>query len=134
MLRKYIETSESDLYADKQLRLMISPLSSIKVFGTIDLYEFSPRHAHAEVGVTILNEYRNKGVAKEALELICNYVFGFLQLKQLTAKILVDNAACLKIFKDNGFEECGLIKEWWKAYGKYNDVILLQRINTNNVV
>ena len=60
-------------------------------------------HARGEVGIAIRKEYQGNGYAKEALRLLCDYVFSFLYLKQLIVHISVDNEASIRLF-----ESCGI--------------------------
>ena len=54
VLRQYIEGSQCDVFADKQLRLMIISRSDHRVLGTIDITDFVPLHARGEVGLPFL--------------------------------------------------------------------------------
>ncbi len=132
VLKQYIENSQSDMFADRQLRMMIVRREDDKVVGTIDVTDFAPMHARGEIGIAILSEFQGNGFAKEALELMCEYTFRFLFLKQLNAHVAVDNISSLRLFKSCGFTECGLLKEWWCVSGKYKDVVLLQRLRPVN--
>ena len=67
-------------------------------------------HARGEVGIAIRKEYQGNGYAKEALRLLCDYVFSFLYLKQLIVHISVDNEASIRLFESCGFVRCGLLK------------------------
>ena len=129
VLRQYIESSACDVFADRQLRLMIACRDGGKdVAGTVDITDFSPLHARGEVGISIRREYRGRGLATEALDLLCDYAFGFLHLNQLVAHIAVDNEASLRLFASCGFVQCGVLKEWWHAADGFKDVALLQRL------
>ena len=111
VLRQYIEGSQCDVFADKQLRLMIVSKSDHDILGTIDITDFVPLHA------------------TDALKLLCEYAFGFLSLKQLYAHVAVDNEVCLKLFASCGFTQCGLLKNWLQVEGCYKDAVLLQCLN-----
>ncbi|WP_297329926.1 GNAT family N-acetyltransferase [uncultured Bacteroides sp.] len=128
VLRQYIENSQCDMFADRQLRLMIERREDKVVIGTIDVTDFAPAHSRGEIGVAIRKEYQGNGYAKEALTLLCDYVFNFLFLRQLTAHVATDNEVSLQLFKTCGFKECGWLKQWWCVGGKYKDVVLLQRL------
>lgn len=132
ILKQYIENSECDMFADRQLRMMIVRLEDDAVIGTIDITDFVPMHARGEMGIAIQKEYQGNGYAKEALGLMCDYAFGFLYLKQLIAHITVDNEASIRLFESCGFVRCGLLKEWWRVGGDYKDVVLLQRLRDVN--
>lgn len=131
VLKQYIENSQSDMFADRQLRMMIVRREDDAVVGTIDITDFAPMHARGELGIAIRTEFQGNGFAKEALDLMCEYAFRFLFLKQLNAHVAVDNVMSLRLFKSCGFVECGLLREWWCVGGKYKDVVLLQRLRSN---
>ena len=132
VLKQYIENSECDMFADRQLRMMIIRVEDDAVIGTIDITEFSPMHARGEVGIAIRKEYQGNGYAKEALRLLCDYVFSFLYLKQLIVHISVDNEASIRLFESCGFVRCGLLREWWRVGGGYKAVVLLQLLRSTN--
>ena len=46
-LRNYVENQQGDLFADKQLRLVVCLAGVDTPVGLVDLYDFSPRHLHA---------------------------------------------------------------------------------------
>ena len=119
VLKQYIENSECDMFADRQLRMMIIRVED-------------DAHARGEVGIAIRKEYQGNGYAKEALRLLCDYVFSFLYLKQLIVHISVDNEASICLFESCGFVRCGLLREWWRVGGCYKDVVLLQLLRSTN--
>ena len=53
VLKQYIEDSQCDVFADKQLRLMIVKRDNNQVVGTIDLTDFVPMHGRAGVGIAV---------------------------------------------------------------------------------
>ena len=127
-LRRYIEDSQNDMYADHQLRLMITRTADGVVVGTIDLTDFSSAHLRGELGIAIRGPYRSQGYAREALQLFADYAFSFLHLHQLTAHVAVDNEASIALFRSCGFRACGELKQWWRLGEEYKDVILFQKL------
>ena len=71
VLRQYIEGSQCDVFADKQLRLMIVSKSDHDILGTIDITDFVPLHSRGEVGIAVHKDYRRQGYATDALKLLC---------------------------------------------------------------
>ena len=128
VLQAYIDNSMNDMFADRQLRLIICELTQDRPIGIIDITDFEPMHARAEIGISLLREERGKGYAAEALALLSDYVFTFLHFKQLNAHILVDNEDSLHLLHHAGFVDCGVLKEWWRIGDKYFDVVLLQKV------
>lgn len=129
VLKQYMEDSQSDMFADRQLRLMIVRCEDGQVVGTVDVTDFVPMHRRGEVGIAVRKAFQGKGYAREALSLLCDYLFGFLFMHQLTAHVAVDNEASRRLFASCGFVECGVLKEWWFAGGQYKDVVMLQRLH-----
>lgn len=129
VLKKYIETSQNDIYIDRQLRLMIEAYTIKKVIGIIDLTDFNPFHNRAEIGIMIESAYRNNGYATQALQLLCEYSFKALYLNQLYAYVSCDNIPSIQLFTRCGFSSAGILKEWIRSENTYKDVSLMQRIH-----
>lgn len=129
ILELYLKNSYKDIYEAKQLRMCVCGLDDT-VIGLIDLFDFDPKNLKAGLGIVIsASEDRNKGVGKEAIKLLCDYVFSILNLRQLYANVLEDNQASLHLFKKLGFIEIGVKKDWILSDGKFKNEVLLQKIN-----
>ncbi|NDV58849.1 GNAT family N-acetyltransferase [Bacteroides sp. 519] len=131
ILKEYIKNSSYDIYADKQLRMMIVQKGSDMVIGIIDITDFVPLHGRGAIGIMIREGYRKHGYAKEALNLLLEYSFEYLHLKQLYAYIAVDNEDSIRLFNSCGFVQSGLLKDWLHTGNEYKDTILLQCISPN---
>ena len=127
-LKQYIETNRNDLYEDRQLRLMIESPEK-EVVGIIDLSSFDPFHHRAEVGIVIAEEFRRKGIGKLALQMLVEHCFDYLGMHQLYAYIDVTNEPSRHLFKQCGFEECALLKDWMRMGKSYRDVVMVQLLN-----
>ena len=127
-LKRYIESVRNDIYADRQLRLMIESPTG-EVVGIIDLFNFEPFHSRAEVGIVIAEEERRKGIATLSLRLLAEYSFGYLGIHQLHTCINVENEASLRLFRRCGFEECARLKDWMRTGDGYRDVVMMQRLS-----
>lgn len=129
-LRQYIKDAlEMDLYQSKQLRLMICLTEGGHTIGTIDLYDIDAHNRRAGVGILIDKEYRQKGYAKLALDLINEYAFDFLFFNQLYAYISINNKKSITLFKKSGYEETGILKEWIQRTDTFEDVCIYQLLN-----
>ena len=126
-LQEFIVATHSDLYVDKQLRLMIEHKETKKIIGIIDLDSFDPHHSRATVGIMIQRDARRAGMAKEALKLLCDYVFNYLHIHQLIAYVPVDNVASLHVFLHAGFRQQARLTDWIRRTEGYCDVFLLQQ-------
>lgn len=134
MLDQYIENSHLDIYASGQLRFMIETNhQKPQTIGMIDLYAFEPFHLRAGVGIMIHEDFRNKGYGSEALDLIIDYTFNFMNFKQLFCEITTDNPNSLTLFTNKGFQQTGCRKEWIRRGNKFIDAYFLQLINKDHI-
>ena len=125
LLHDYIANATGDIYADKQVRLMIENVEGTCV-GMVDLVNFDPRHSRAEVGVVIQERYRRRGYATEALRLALDYAREVVYLHQVYGVVSVENEVSLKLFKSLGFEDVAVLKDWLHANDTYREAYLLQ--------
>ena len=125
-LHDYIATSSDDIYADRQMRLIVESDKGEAV-GIADLVHFDPQHLRAEVGIVIQSDYRRQGLATAAVEALCDYAVRIIHLHQLYVIVDVDNQAALSLFEKVGFKTQNRLKEWLFDGKKYHDVVLMQR-------
>tara|TARA_R110002072_G_scaffold168505_1_gene322100 strand:- start:1421 stop:1945 length:525 start_codon:yes stop_codon:yes gene_type:complete len=128
VLKQYLENAHLDIYETKQLRLIIEDVFDKKQVGMIDLFDFNPQHKRAGVGILIHPYFQNRGFAAEALSLLINYAFSYLNLHQLYANITPDNIKSISLFEKHNFTKIGIKKDWLLSKGKYKDEILFQLI------
>lgn len=128
VLKQYLENAHLDIYETKQFRFIIEENSEKKQVGMVDLFDFNPQHNRAGVGILIHPYYQKKGFASEALSILIDYAFSYLNLHQLYANITSDNLKSLALFESYNFKKIGLKKDWILAKGKYKDEILYQLI------
>lgn len=125
-LKNYIG-SIKDIYTDKQFRFVIETIADKKPVGLIDFFEFDPFHLRAGIGILIAEkEERGKGFASESLKLAARYAKDTLGLKMLFCNITETNQNSLLLFKNNGFEFCGIKKDWFRNKDKWENELMMQ--------
>lgn len=124
-LYDYIANTKSDIYADRQVRMMIENANH-EVVGIVDLINFDPKHMRAEIGIVIERKHRNKGLAQSAINKIKEYSLDILHLHQLYAYINVDNKQSLNLFERCGFLPSNELKDWLFDGKKYHNALLMQ--------
>lgn len=131
ILEEFVQSAYNDIYTNKQLRLMVQKQEN--AIGIIDLFEFDPQHARCGVGIYIHEDHRLSGCAAECIELIKEYCFNTLLLKQVFAHVNALNLPSLALFEKTGFEKTGLKKAWHKTgLNTFEDVWFLQCFNTGD--
>ncbi|HLO90793.1 MAG TPA: GNAT family protein [Lentimicrobium sp.] len=128
-IEQYILNS-GDIFTSKQLRLMIILTEDPSVtIGAIDLFDFDPLHRRAELGILIDNDYRRKGYAQDAIELIIDYAFNTLNLHQLYCHVPTHREINIHLFSKCGFGITGTLKEWHWSQDKWTDEYIMQLIH-----
>ncbi|MBR1401521.1 MAG: GNAT family N-acetyltransferase [Prevotella sp.] len=123
-LRNFILNTTNDIYADKQLRMMIC--AGEEVVGIVDLMDFDPKNSRAEVGIVIMKPFRRRGYALKALALIAKYASEVIHLHQLYAFVDADNVSSRRLFHQAGYRDESLLKGWLYDGCRYHDALLLQ--------
>jgi len=127
VLHDYIANSTGDIYADKQVRLIVE-LEGQQTVGIADLINFDPRHLRAEIGLLILPEYRGKGIGGAILEQLEDYARRILLLHQIYAVIGTDNEAATRLFEHRGYLSGTVLHDWLYDGRQYHDARVWQRI------
>jgi len=134
-LEQYVMNSHQDIFTNKQLRLMIDlnrdGQQGLSI-GSIDVFDFEPMHRRAGVGILLLKEYRGKGYASEAIDLLIQYASKTLNLHQLFCNIGANNQESLKLFLGRNFIIAGTKKDWNYINKKWEDEVMLQLIFEND--
>ncbi len=130
ILRQYIADSITDIFHSKQLRLMIVLQKTNTVVGTIDLYDFDAINQKCGVGIYIDTEHRQNKFGSQALEVLQNYAFNYLNINQLHAVIPENNTASLQLFQSLGFSKSGILQQWVSTTEGYEDAFIVQKIKS----
>lgn len=130
LIRQYLENAHQDIYEARQLRLAVCVNNRFMPIGLIDLFEYDPKNNRAGIGILIKDEEdRKSGFGSEAVQLMINYGFSKLNLRQIFANIDIENEASIRLFTNFGFQQIGIKKEWNLVGGKYKDEAMFQLIN-----
>jgi diamine N-acetyltransferase len=128
-LEQYVLSAGQDIFATRQMRMMVDlniPENGMKTIGSVDLFEFEPLHLRAGVGILIHENFRGKGYASEALDLLIDYAFGTLLLHQLYTNISTENTNSIRLFESKGFRYVGTKKEWNRNRNNWLDESMFQ--------
>ncbi|MDR3328058.1 MAG: GNAT family N-acetyltransferase [Prevotellaceae bacterium] len=127
-LKEYINSCDKTVYERGQLRFMIVENGNNTTVGTIDLSDFDYHNQRAEVGLFIVEEFRNQGFAERALKLLVDYAFNFLHIHQLYAFVAKENQSSVNLFVKTGFDYSAELKDWFYHSKKYQTVVFFQKI------
>ena len=128
ILSRLLDEQQFDIYATRQMRLVVERKSDGITVGAVDMFEFDPQNLRAGVGIIIAPPYRKQGLALDALQSLERYVRDVLRMHQLWCSVGADNEASLALFQKTGYTECGRRKEWLLTSNGAIDEVLMQKI------
>ena len=124
-LQHFIEEQSYDIYATRQMRLIIE--SDGMAIGSLDIVEFDPQNSRFGIGILIYAaENRRMGFARSAIEAIKEYGRTTLFVNQIWASVAEDNKPSIELFRSCNFEQCGLRKAWLRRAEGYVDELEFQ--------
>lgn len=104
----------------------IVTLNNDNIIGTISLENVNSISKAAELGIFIgEKDYLSKGYGAEAIMLVLDYGFNYLNLNSIRLQVLEFNQRAMKCYNKCGFIETGRIRKIEYLNGKYYDAILM---------
>ena len=119
--RKYFQEN-----ANPEATFAIVTLNEDKLIGTVGLEKIDYINRVAILGIFIGDkDYRNNGYGTEAIKLLLDYGFNYMNLHNIKLDVMSFNERALKCYKKCGFKETGRIRESKFINGKYYDTITM---------
>ncbi len=100
------------------------------VVGWAALSKWSDRCAYsdaAEISVYVKTEHQGKGIGRELMKAILERGQK-ARLHTVLARIAEGNEVSVRLHKEMGFQDIGIMKEVGKKFGRLLDVYLMQKI------
>ena len=117
--KKYLE--ENSL---PEASFVIVKYDDNKMIGTVSLENINHIDRCATLGIFIGDKnFRSKGYGTEAIKLILEYGFKYLNLENIKLDLIEYNERALKCYKKCGFKEYGRRRKCKFVDGKYYDLI-----------
>lgn len=118
--KQYLEQTESE----EKRQFVIVTLDKDEMIGTVGLERINYINRHATLGVFIGEEaYRNGGYGTEAINMILDYGFNYLNLNSIQLDVFAFNERAIACYKKCGFKEMGRRRQATFVNGKYYDTI-----------
>ena len=124
-IRQYLASTQNDLFADGQVRLVIA--QGGEAVGLADLTNLDAIHLRAEIGLLILPEHQGKHIGLKAMKLLCDYARR-LHLHQLYAMIAVTNQPATRLFERLAFHSSCVLEDWLRMDEGYVNVMVWQKL------
>ncbi len=119
------ERAESELADGTAIRMTILVDGSDDCRGQVTVHTIEWTHRRAEVGIWVVPQLRNQGVAATALRLSAGWLFGACRLHRLTILTEPANAAMIAAARAAGFVEEGVLRAYTLERGARVDCTIL---------
>ena len=127
----YLESEKEFLISVKKEKMFaVRLLENDELLGNIGFNSLDIINRNGALGVLIGNpEHQRKGYGTEALKLILDYGFSFLNLRNISLSVFEYNEPAYNLYKKVGFKEVGRLRKTLEIMGKTYDVIILDMLN-----
>jgi len=106
--------------------MSIVTINNDEVIGNIGFNEINFINRYGVLGILIgENENRNKGYGTEAIRLLLDFAFNYLNLNSVSLRLLECNERAKRCYEKVGFKECGRVRKCRYLNGKYYDSIYM---------
>lgn len=117
--KRYLEEN-----SNPQATFSIVTLDEDKLIGTVGLEKINTINRSAVLGIFIgEKDYLSQGYGTEAIRLILDFGFNYMNLHNIKLELISFNERALKCYKKCGFIETGRTRENVFVNGKYYDTI-----------
>ncbi|MBR3001970.1 MAG: GNAT family N-acetyltransferase [Clostridia bacterium] len=119
--KEFLETNSSP-----EATFAIVELDTDKLIGTVGLEEIDHISNTATLGIFIGDkDYRSKGYGTEAIKLVLEFGFKYLNLNNINLGVYAFNERGVACYKKCGFKEYGRRRKCKFVNGKYYDAIYM---------
>lgn len=124
ILTKEAEKEYLENHINEEATFAIVTLNEDKLIGTVSIENISHLRRIGTLGIFIGDKnYRNNGYGTEAIKLILDYGFNYLNLNNIKLDLMEFNERALACYKKCGFKEYGRRRKCNFINGKYYDTI-----------
>ena len=113
----------------KEKRFAVRLLENDELLGNVGFKSVGEIHRTAEMGIMLGNpKYQRKGYGMEAINLLLDYGFSFLNLRNISLSVFEYNEPAYNLYKKVGFKEVGRLRKALEIMGKTYDVIIMDML------
>ena len=113
----------------KEKMFAVRLLENDELLGNVGFKSIGEIHRTAEMGIMLGNpKYQRKGYGMEAINLLLDYGFSFLNLRNISLNVFEYNEVAYNLYKKAGFKEAGRLRKAVEIMGKTYDVIIMDML------
>jgi len=111
---------------ERAYQFLIIDLQNDRILGKIELYKLDYIKRIGEIGVFIAEKSdRGRGFAKEAINLLLDFSFNYLNLNNIMLGVFEFNKIAIELYEKIGFKEIGRRRKSYFLNGEYFDSVFM---------
>ena len=123
--QSWVEEGAKKTFGDShEFLFIIEERSSGQTVGAIDTHHVNPRQGTFEYGLSVREQFRNKGYASEAVLLVLRYYFFELRYRKAEPSVFAFNDASAALHEKLGFVLEGRKRHHGYSHGQVHDLLL----------
>jgi diamine N-acetyltransferase len=103
---------------DRQ-KLVIVRKKDNTLIGEVSFFDYNSLNRSMELGILVNPEERQSGYGKEALRILCRYLFRYRGLNKVYAQTAGYNKGAIKLLEGCGFKQDGLLRDHYFYNGQF---------------
>ncbi|MGV9701890.1 GNAT family N-acetyltransferase [Streptomyces sp. NPDC003483] len=111
--------------SDDRAYFSVVELASRELAGEALLWGIDPHNRTAHLGISLLPGFRGRGLAGDAVRVLCAYGFTVRGMQRLQVETLADNTAMIAAATGAGFRVEGTLRRSAWVYGAFADIVIL---------
>ena len=120
--QELIKSFDEKFKNNQMIRWGIAKKENNIIIGTCGYHNWLQKSFQAEIGYELSQVYWQKGIMTEALTTIIKFGFEKMELNRISATVMLDNIASMKLLDKLGFEEEGVLREYGFWKGEFHDL------------
>ncbi len=126
-LSEYQKRYDSGGFNNGLLQLLI-----IEVDEPVGLFVMKfPRPGLAQLGISLLPNFRGKGIAYKALQFAIKYIFNNYQIERIEADTDIENSIAAEPLIKAGFKMEGILRKYRFHHAKFHDAAMYSLIRND---
>jgi len=106
-------------------------LATGELAGEALLWGIDPHNRSAHIGISLRPGCRGRGLAADALRVLCRYGFAIRGLHRLQLETLTDNEAMIRVAEQAGFTREGVARGSDWVNGAFADSVIFGRLDSD---
>ncbi|GGE67661.1 GNAT family N-acetyltransferase [Priestia taiwanensis] len=104
---------------------VVETLDTHTFIGTIGLFRTNWKNGTCYVGITLSSDYQGKGYGTDAMNVLVDYIFTYINLNKVKLEVFSSNERAIRSYEKCGFKKEGTLREEIFRYGAFQDITVM---------